>query len=122
MEMLLFNRYNYLFMFALSIASWNAHGLECRSHGKKCNKLDDSEVINSLKRIDCIGLLETHADKTVDITLLGHYVFRKDRVKHKNACTPSSGIAVLVKESMRHTYKFDSVSNSDIIWVRILKY
>ena len=49
----------------------------------KCNKLDDPEVIKSLVRTDCIGLMETHADKAVDFTLPGYYVFRKD--KHKNA-------------------------------------
>ena len=87
----------------------------------KCNKLDDPEVINSLKTFDCIGLMETHADKNVDISLPGHYVFRKDRIKHKNATKPSGGIAVLVRDSMRHAYKFDPVSDSDIIWVRVLK-
>ena len=87
----------------------------------KCNKLDDPEVINSLKTFDCIGLMETHADKNVDISLPGYYVFRKDRIKHKNATKPSGGIAVLVRDSMRHAYKFDPVSDSDIIWVRALK-
>ena len=105
----------------LSVACWNVHGLESRSHGMKCNKLDDPEVLKYLEGFDCIGLLETHADKAVDFTLPGYNVFRKDRVKHKNARTPSGGIAVLVKESMRHAYKFDPLSTSDIIWVRILK-
>lgn len=104
-----------------SITSWNVNSLEYKSHGIKCNKLDDPEVINFLKTSDCIGLLETHADKTVDISLPGYYVFRKDRIKHKNARRPSGGIAVLVKESMRHAYKFDPISDSDIIWIRIQK-
>ncbi|MEW8543579.1 MAG: endonuclease/exonuclease/phosphatase family protein, partial [Candidatus Thiodiazotropha sp.] len=104
-----------------SISSWNINGLEYKSHGMKCNKLNDPEIINTLKSSDCIGLLETHADKTVDISLNGYHVFRKDRVKHKNASRPSGGIAVLVKNSMRHLYKFDPVSDSDVIWVRIQK-
>ena len=66
----------------LSIASWNVNGLEYKSHGMKCDKLDDPEVANSLKTLDCIGLMETHADKNVDISLLGYYVFRKDKIKH----------------------------------------
>ena len=60
----------------LSIASWNVNGLEYKSHGMKCNKLDDPEVVNSLKTLDCIGLMETHADKNVDISLPG-YVLEK---------------------------------------------
>ena len=83
-----------------SITSWNINGLEHKSHGLKCNKLDDSEVINSLKSSDLIGLLETHADKSVDISLPGNYVFRKDRLKHQNARKLSGGIAVLLKSSL----------------------
>ena len=98
----------------LSIASWNVNGLDYKSHGMKCNMLDDSEVVYSLKTLDCIGLMETHADKNVDI-------FRKDRIKHKKACKPSGGVAVLVKESVRNAYKFDPISDSDIIWVKVLK-
>lgn len=104
-----------------SITSWNVNGLEYKSHGIKCNKLDDPEIINHLKTSDCIGLLETHADKNVDISLQGYYVFRKDRIKHKNARSASGGIAVLVKNCMRHVYKFDPISDSDVIWVRIQK-
>ena len=104
-----------------SISTWNINGLEHKSHGMKCNKLQDPEVVNILNSSDCIGLLETHADKSVDISLSGYYVFRKDRVKHKKARKPSGGIAVLVKESMRHLFKFDPISDSDIVWVRIQK-
>ena len=104
-----------------SINTWNINGLEHKSHGMKRNKLHDPEVIKVLKSSDCIGLSETHADKSVDISLPGYYVFRKDRVKHKKARKPSGGIAVLVKESMRHLYKFEPISDSDVIWVRIQK-
>ena len=104
-----------------TIACWNVNGLEYKSHGIKCNKLDDPDVESSLNMLDCIGLMETHADKNVDISLPGYYVFRKDRIKHRNASKPSGGVAVLIKESMRHAYKFDPISDSDIIWVRILK-
>ena len=102
-----------------SISCWNINGLEYKSHGIKYNKLYDPEVIECLKNYDCTGLLETHADKLVDISMRGYYVFRKDRPKNKNARTPSGGIAVLVKESMRHVYKFDPISDSDVIWIRI---
>ena len=102
-----------------SISCWNINGLEYKSHGIKYNKLYDPEVIECLKNYDCIGLLETHADKLVDISMRGYYVFRKDRPKNKNARTPSGGIAVLVKESMRHVYKFDPISDSDVIWICI---
>ena len=63
----------------------------------KCNKLKDPVVINLLNSSDCIGLLETRAVKSVDISLPGYNGFRKDRAKHKNACKPSGGIAVIVK-------------------------
>ena len=53
----------------VSITSWNVNGLELKSHGIKCNKLDDPEVINFQKTAYCIGLIETYADKNVDISL-----------------------------------------------------
>ena len=68
-----------------------------------------------------IGLIKIHADKNVEISLPGYYGFRKDRIKHKNARKPSGGIAGIVKESKKHAYKFDPISDSDIIWIRIQK-
>ena len=65
--------------------------------------------------------METHANPETDFSLQGYYVFRKDRPKHKNAWKPSGGIAVLVKESFRSACKFDPLSDSDIIWVRVQK-
>ena len=59
--------------------------------------------------------MKTRADKYVDISLPGYSVFRKDIIKHKNANKPCGGVAVLVRESMRHAYKFDPISDSDII-------
>ena len=52
-----------------SISCWNINVLEYRSHGVKCNKLHDGEVIETLKRSDCVGLIETHADQSTDISL-----------------------------------------------------
>ena len=51
--------------------------------------------------------METHANPETDISLQGYYVFR--------------GIAVLDKESFRNACKFDPLSDSDIIWVRVQK-
>ncbi|MCG8032753.1 MAG: hypothetical protein JAZ03_11345 [Candidatus Thiodiazotropha taylori] len=105
----------------MTVSCWNINGLECKINGVKANKLHDSEVINSLTGSDFIGLVETHADNTTDISLKGYYVFRKDRPKHKKAWKASGGIAVFVKESLRHACKFDPLSDSDVIWVRVLK-
>ena len=80
-----------------SINTWNINGLEHKSHGMKCNKLHDPEVINVLKSSDCIGLLETHADKSVDISLPGYYVFRNDRVKHKTPVNLRGVLQFLLK-------------------------
>ena len=41
-------------------------------HGIKCNKLDDPEIVESMKTIDYIGLNE---DKIVDISSSGYYIF-----------------------------------------------
>lgn len=105
----------------LTISSWNINGLECKINGIKSNKLYDQEVIDSLNKSDFIGLVETHADPNTDISLKGYYVFRKDRPKHKKAWKASGGIAVLVKESLRNACKFDPVSDSDVVWVRVQK-
>ena len=105
----------------LTISSWNINGLESKINGVKSNKIHDPEVINTINKYDLIGLMETHAGSETDISLQGYYVFRKDRPKHQKAWKPSGGIAVLVKESLRNACKFDPLSDSDIIWVRVQK-
>ena len=105
----------------LTISSWNINGLECKINGININKLCDQDVIDSLNKSDFIGLVETHADSNTDIALKGYYVFRKDRPKNKKAWKASGGIAVLVKESLRNACKFDPISDSDIVWVRVTK-
>ena len=58
----------------ISISTWNTNDIEYKSHGVKCNNLNDPEVINLqsvLTSSNCIGLLETHVDKSVDIILSG---------------------------------------------------
>ena len=105
----------------LSISTWNINGLEYKSHGIKMNKLHDLEICEVLKQSECIGLLETHADSNTEICLPGYNVFRKDRPKHRKAWKSSGGIAVFVKESLRSMFKFEPISDSDIIWVRVQK-
>ena len=105
----------------LTISSWNINGLECKINGIKSNKLYDQDVIDNLNKSDFIGLVETHADSNTDIALKGYYVFRKDRPKNKRAWKASGGIAVLIKESLRTACKFDPISDSDIVWVRVTK-
>lgn len=105
----------------LTISCWNINGLEFKANGVKSNKLHDQEIINKLDKSDFVGLVETHADQTTDISLQGYYVFRKDRPKHQKAWKSSGGIAVMVKESYRNACKFDPLSDSDIIWVRVQK-
>ena len=105
----------------LTITSWNINGLECKMYGTKSNKLYDQELTGNLNKSDIIGLLETHADSHTDIALNGYYVFRKDRPKNKKAWKASGGIAVFVKESLRKACKFDPISDSDIVWVKVHK-
>lgn len=105
----------------LSITSWNINGLESKINGIKSNKLHEQEVINCLNKSDIIGLVETHADSNTDISLQGYCVFRKDRPRHKKAWKSSGGIAVLVKDSLRKACRFDPISDSDAIWMRLQK-
>ena len=65
--------------------------------------------------------METQADTSTDISLPGYYTFRKDRPKNRKAYTSSGGIAVLTKESLRSVCRFDTLSDSDIIWVWVLE-
>ena len=103
----------------LTISSWNINGLECKINGIKSNNLYDQDVIDSLNKSDFIGLVETHADS--NISLKGYYVFRKDRPRNKKAWKASGGIAVLVKETLRNACKFEQVTDSDVVWVRVQK-
>lgn len=66
-------------------------------------------------------MVGTLAETSTDISLNGYYVFRKDRPKHKKAWKPSGGIAVLVRDSIRNKCKFNPVSDSDVIWVKVQK-
>ena len=99
----------------LSIASWNVNGLEYKSHGMKCNKLDYPEVVNSLKTLDCIRLMEHTQIKMLTFLYQVIMFLEKIELNIKKACKPSGGVAVLVKESMRNAYKFDPIFDSDII-------
>ena len=85
------------------------------------NKLHDLEICEALKQYGCIGLLETHANSNTEIHLPDYTVFRKDRLEHRKAWESSRGIAVLVKESLRSMFKFEPISDSDIIWIRVQK-
>ena len=80
----------------------------------------NQEIISCLKS-DFIGLVETHASSNIDISLDGYYVFHKDKPKNKKAWKASGGLAVLVKEPLRKYCKFNPLSDSDIIWVRLQK-
>ena len=55
--------------------SWNINSLECKIYGIKSNKLHDQEIINCLNKSDFIGLVETHAEPSPDISLKGYLVF-----------------------------------------------
>ena len=105
----------------LTVSCWNINGLEGKVHGSKTNKLEDIEVVNFLSKSDIFGIVETHTDQTNDIYFNDYFVFRKDRPKHKKAWRSSGGIAVFVRKSIKQSCKFDPMSDSDIIWVRILK-
>ena len=61
----------------ITISSWNINGLECKTDGIKSNKLHDQKVLNCLNKSDFIGLVETHAEPSTDISLKGYYVFGK---------------------------------------------
>ena len=87
-----------------------------RSHGIKCNKLHDGEVIKAFKRSDREGLIETHADQSISLHL-GILFLEKIGLSIKR----HGGIAVLIKESIRNMFKFDPMSDSGIIWVRFQK-
>ena len=104
----------------MEIICWNIGGLECNINATTSNKLYNQEIVSCLKS-DFIGLVETHAGSNTDISLDGYYVFRKDRPKNKKAWKALSGVAVLVKETLRKYCKFDSLSDSIDIWVRVQK-
>ena len=107
---------------------------ECNINGTKSNKLYNQEIISCLKS-DFIGLVETHAGSNTDICLDGYnnrlnkYQCLSQREdisvrispKTKKAWKASGGVAVLVKEPLRKYCKFDPLSYSDVIWVRVQK-
>lgn len=80
-----------------------------------------SDVAEQLEHCTLIGLRETHSNKDIDISLQEYYTFRKDRREHKKAWVASGGVAVLIKTSLRQVCKFDPISDSDIIWEKIMK-
>ena len=94
---------------------------ECNINGTKSNKLYNQEIISCLKS-DFIGLVETHAGSNTDICLDGYYVFRKDKPKKQKKSLEGIGrSSVLVKEPLRKYCKFEPLSYSDDIWVRVQK-
>ena len=44
----------------ISIGAWNVNGLEYKSHGTKCNKLQDPDIMKYFEKLDPILIYISH--------------------------------------------------------------
>ena len=102
----------------LKICCWNIQGIQNQQLG---NKLEDSEVKESLMKYDIICLLETHSEMDTNIELQGYNSTVVCRPKFGKARKPSGGIAVIAKNNVSSGVSFIK-SNSlphDMLWVKL---
>ena len=89
----------------LTILSWN-----CNSIKNKYIELSNHIYLN---KIDIIGLNETKLDNSMKLTIPGYSIYRNDRN------SSGGGVAILVKNSIKHYYKPIKLTNIEAISVII---
>jgi hypothetical protein len=101
----------------LSYCVWNVNGLAPKAN----NKLEDEHFQNRIKSFDIVGLVETHIDKSVTLAFDGFSIFQKSRVKMPKAKRCFGGIAVLIKNSIKHGVIHLPSKNENYHWIKLKK-
>ena len=104
-------------MTVLVTGFWNIHGHWSKVIG---DKLNDPELLETLKGIDILGMGELHADKKVSIS---GFVNVKQKIRKKIFSGPkiAGGIAVFVRQEVEHLVQVLENSNEDSIWIKLKK-
>ena len=102
------------------ICTWNIQGA---IHKELGNKLDDSEVFNTIKENDITCLLETHADSNSNLDVQGYETTSVNKTKiwccHKHL----GGITILVRDEIKKGVKMirSAALPHDVVWVKLDK-
>lgn len=105
----------------LRFCAWNIQGYNSRQIG---SKFQDKEFLSRFKNTDFIGLTETHVHEEVldEMNIPGFSRLQfKNEAKNKKSNTAQKGIAVFVKEDVKHLFHLVPSDNEDIIWVKMKK-
>ena len=105
----------------IKIAYMNIDGLYKRVDGQRICKTDDPELRFHLFKYDIICLVETHCGGNVQPVLPGYHVYQNARDRSPNSTRYYGGIAVYIKSNIRKGIKLLPISNSEIMWIRLLK-
>ncbi len=102
----------------VQLCQWNIDGVMSSSIG---NKLQDRNVVAVLQQQDIIGLTETHCSKSDNIQLEGYTTSIANRERHPNGRKDSGGVAVLIRNSLRHCTSIVPSASTDVMWVKMKK-
>jgi len=87
-------------MRTLRLSCWNVNGI----FKKSCDysKLDDKDLIDSVRNYDIFGIVETHTGPEDEIYMQNYYSHQVNRPKAEKACRYSGGLAVLIKNNIKN--------------------
>ena len=103
----------------LTVSAWNAHGLFYRLNNERRYKLNDPDVIKYLDS-DIIGIVETKACETDNISLNGYTLLSKTN-RPRISKGIYGGVAVLCKTSISKGIAKLPITHSEYIWVKLKK-
>lgn len=100
---------------------WNVQGISNGVHGFKLNV---PEVRTDLQKYDIIGLVETHANDTINVELDGYItVAQVNRPKLRTAKRDSGGLAALIRKELAKGISYIQSPNLPecLIWLKLAK-
>ena len=103
----------------LTVSSWNAHGLFYRLNNERYSKLKDPDIIKYLDS-DIVGIAETKACETDNITLQGYSLVSKTNRPKLNKGI-YGGVAVFCKVGISKGITQLPATHSEYIWIKLKK-
>ena len=105
----------------LIIGTWNINGYKSKMFG---NKTENIDFISKVKKLDIIGLTETHLGKKDQLSIPGFSPpSTLKRGISKNSSKSSCGIAVFVKDYLMDSKAVCRISSDSkkCIWLKLKK-
>ena len=104
----------------ITIGCWNVEGLRTRYGSSTLSKLEFNDFKEYLTE-DILCLLETHAKQDDRIELKGYNSVSINRAKNSKYGRFSGGIAIMIREELKHRVEIIKSNETEHVWVRLIK-